>query len=142
MTSTEPKPMETAKRAKNYIAQSLMLCVILVAVGIVVERMTGLNDLFTPFIVSTIYSLVFDVAEITVWTRVAKKSAEALTTFFMAVSGARFLLALAVMLVYYLVAGRAAMPQFLAVFLAYYVVMLAHHVAFFANRRGATPAKS
>jgi hypothetical protein len=43
------------------------------------------------------------------------------------------LLALAVMFVYYLVAGRSAMLVFFLVFMVFYVVSLAHHTIFFAR---------
>lgn len=68
-----------------------------------------------------------------VWRRVAKQSPESLPTFFTAVSGFRMLLALAVMFVYYLVAGRDKMLPFFLVFMVFYLVSLAHHSIFFAR---------
>ena len=43
------------------------------------------------------------------------------------------LLALAVMLVYYLVCGSDTMLTFFLVFMAFYLVALAHHSIFFAR---------
>jgi hypothetical protein len=43
------------------------------------------------------------------------------------------LLALATMFVYYLVVGRGAMLVFVLVFMAFYILSLAHHSVFFAR---------
>jgi hypothetical protein len=56
-----------------------------------------------------------------------------LPTFFTALSGARLLLALAVMFVWYLTDANDSMLHFFLVFMAFYVVSLVHHSIFFAR---------
>ena len=68
-----------------------------------------------------------------VWLFVTSRYKEYLTSFFTGTSGFRFLLALAVIGVYYWVYGSAAMMSFLLVFMAYYLLLLAHHSIFFSR---------
>ena len=65
--------------------------------------------------------------------RVAKKSPENLPTFYTAVSGFRLLMALGVMLVYYLINGGDTMLVFFLVFMVFYFASLIHHSVFFAR---------
>ena len=92
-----------------------------------------LLDLLTPIIIGTCFTVVVFVTIGLGWRRVAKSSPESLPTFFTAVSGFRMLLALAVMFVYYLVAGRDMMLPFFLVFMVFYLVSLSHHSIFFAR---------
>lgn len=134
MTNQTDNIMDTSKQCKAYVGRSIVLCAALFAAGLMLQRPLGL-DLLLPLTVATVFSLVADVAEAMAWKRVAPKPADTHITFFMAVSGFRFLLALAVMVAYYLAMGRAAMLSFIIVFLTFYAVMLAHHVAFFTPRK-------
>lgn len=120
---------------KKYSWQSIMLCAALYLLGLLLMSVAYLQSLQTPLIVSVLYALIFEKVEIVVWRRIAQKSTDSLPTFFMAVSGFRFLLAMLVMLVYYLVNGRETMLTFVLVFAVCYVVMLVHHVCFFWHRK-------
>ena len=116
----------------SYIRQELLLAVGLFLITLLVMRVWYL-DLLAPAVVSVTFTLVLGLAVGLIWRRVAKGSPESLPTFFTAVSGFRLLLALAVMFVYYLVVGRDMMLPFFLVFMAFYVVSLAHHSIFFAK---------
>ena len=116
----------------SYIRQELLLAVALFLVTLLVMRVWYL-DLLAPAVVSVAFTLVLGLAVGLIWRRVAKGSPESLPTFFTAVSGFRLLLALAVMFVYYLVFGRGMMLPFFLVFMAFYIVSLAHHSIFFAK---------
>jgi len=125
--------MNINQLSKRYLRQELFLTVGLFLITLLVMRVWFLDELLTPAIVSAIFTLVVSAVIGLVWCRIAKGSPESLPTFFTAVSGFRMLLALAVMFVYYLVCGRGAMLLFFLVFMAFYVVSLAHHSIFFAR---------
>jgi len=120
------------KLSKAYMRQELMLTAAVFLVALLVMQVWFL-DLLTPIVVGACFTLVVFVTIALVWRRVAKSSPESLPTFYMAVSGFRMLLALAVMFVYYLVAGRDRMLSFFLVFMVYYLASLAHHSIFFAR---------
>ena len=120
------------KISKEYMRQELMLTAAVFLVTLMVMQVWYL-DLLAPIIVGACFTLVAFVTIGLVWRRVAKQSPESLPTFFTAVSGFRMLLALVVMFVYYLVAGRDKMLPFFLVFMVFYLVSLAHHSIFFAR---------
>lgn len=119
---------------KTYIKQSLYLYVALFLLGLLVAQVGRLEGLLTPLVVGVLFALVIETVEAQVWKRVAKRSVDGLPAFFMATSGFRFLLALAVMFVYFLFTGRASMLLFVLVFAVFYVAMLVHHALFFSIR--------
>lgn len=121
------------KLSWKYIRQQLLLTVTLTSLGLIAMRVWFFDSLLWPLIVSAVFTLVVSSASGLVWRKVAKQSPDNLPTFYTASSGFRMLLALAVMLVYYLVAGRQAMLVFVLVFLAFYFVSLTHHSIFFAR---------
>ncbi len=120
------------KLSRNYMRQELFLTVALFLIVLLVMRVWFL-DLLTPVIIGAGFTLVVSATIGLIWRRVAMRSPESLPTFFTAVSGFRLLLALALMFVYYLIAGRDMMLPFFLVFMAFYVVSLAHHSIFFAR---------
>ena len=125
--------MDINKLSICYLRQELYLAIGLFLIALLVMRVWFLDDLLTPTIIATVFTLVVSAAIGMIWRRIAKSSPESLPTFFTAVSGFRMLLALAVMFIYYLVFGRSAMLLFIVVFLVYYFVSLAHHSIFFAR---------
>ena len=125
--------MDINKLSISYLRQELYLAIGLFLIALLVMRVWFLDDLLTPTIIATVFTLVVSAAIGMIWRRVAKRSPESLPTFFTAVSGFRMLLALAVMFIYYLVFGRSAMLLFIVVFLVFYFVSLAHHSIFFAR---------
>ena len=112
--------------------QQLQLMVVMFSIGLIIYRV-WLLDFLWPLIVSAAFTLVVSCANCLVWRRVAKHSPDSLPTFYTASSGFRMLLGLAVMFIYYLIAGRAAMLVFVLVFMAFYLVSLVHHSVFFAR---------
>ena len=125
--------MDINRLSISYLRQELYLAIGLFLIALLVMRVWFLDDLLTPTIIATVFTLVVSAAIGMIWRRVAKRSPESLPTFFTAVSGFRMLLALAVMFIYYLVFGRSAMLLFIVVFLVFYFVSLAHHSIFFAR---------
>ena len=125
--------MDINKLSISYLRQELYLSIGLFLISLLVMRVWFLDDLLTPTIIATVFTLVVSAAIGMIWRRVAKRSPESLPTFFTAVSGFRLLLALAVMFIYYLVFGRSAMLLFFVVFMVFYFVSLVHHSIFFAR---------
>jgi len=123
---------DTDKLSKAYMRQGLFLTVALTLLTLLVMQVWYL-DLMTEAIVCAVFTLVVCWTIGLIWRWVAKKHEENLPTFFTAVSGFRLLLALAVLLVYYLVVGRNSMFRFFLVFMAFYFAALAHHSIFFAR---------
>ncbi len=124
--------MNIDKLSRQYTRQGVFLATGLCMVGLIIMQVWRLNDLLTPLVVGTAFSLVVETADAMVWGKVAKNSPESLPTFFAAVSGFRMLAALAVMFVYYLTAD-APMGTFLIVFAVFYVAQMAHHTLFFSR---------
>lgn len=125
--------MDIDKTSRCYAQQQLCLTAALFLVALLVARVWLLDSILVPAIVSAVFSLIVGFSLAVIWRRVAKRSPENLPTFFTAVSGFRMLLALATMLVYYLVSDREEMMVFFLVFLTFYFILLAHHSVFFAR---------
>ena len=121
------------KLCGRYIAWSMIIVVLLTVAAFLVEK-TGLaSALMYPVAVSAVFSIVVESADALVWRKVAKKTPDSLTTFYTAVSGFRMLLALATMLVCYIIVGRDAIMPYILVLLVFYFAMLAHHSIFFSR---------
>ena len=124
--------MSIQEESRNYIVQSIVLCCILTICGFVAMKVWSL-DLWTPIIVSLCFILVVDIASALVFRWVATKHSDMLPTFITGVSGFRFLAALVVIAVWYVISDRTSMMQFIMVFLVYYMASLIHHSIFFSR---------
>ena len=124
--------MNIQEKSRNYIVQSIVLCCILTVCGFVAMKMWSL-DLWSAIIVSVCFILVVDIASALVFRWVATKHSDMLPTFITGVSGFRFLAALVVMAVWYVIADRSSMMQFIMVFLVSYMASLIHHSIFFSR---------
>ena len=124
--------MSIQEESRNYILQSIVLCCILTICGFVAMKIWSL-DLWTPIIVSLCFILMVDIASALVFRWVATKHSDMLPTFITGVSGFRFLAALVVMAVWYVLSDRTSMMQFIMVFLVYYMASLIHHSIFFSR---------
>jgi hypothetical protein len=96
-------------------------------------RIWGDASVQVPSHVGCLFMLVFYISDGWVWYWVASRHKDYLTSFFTGTSGLRFLLALAILGIYYAVAGNAGMMTFLLVFMVYYLVALIHHSVFFSR---------
>ncbi|MCM1079168.1 MAG: hypothetical protein NC344_06010 [Bacteroidales bacterium] len=124
---------EIEKACNMYIVQLLgiivvlyVLCEFLTAFGIV-------SDAIIPVTVSCIFLLAVGSTISLIWKKVAISSPASLTTFFTAVSGFRMLLALITLFGCYVAVGRENMSMYVIVFMACYLVSIAHHAMFFAR---------
>lgn len=124
---------DNARHGKRYLRQSVWLTAGLTLVGLLVMTVFRKDSLLAPIVVSAVFSVVIETADSVVWRKVANRNPDGLTSFYTAVSGFRMLLALATMLIYYIVVGSDGMLEFFLVFMSFYVVMLIHHATFFAR---------
>ncbi len=124
--------MNITKQCINFIVESLFL-VTSINLGCYFAMQLGGYDLLAAQIVGTLFFLVFEITTILVWRWVALKHRNMLPSFFTGVSGFRFLGALLVMSVWYLVAGKENIMVFLIVFFVFYFVSLIHHSIFFSR---------
>lgn len=136
MTNMDNRPDSIEKRYWKYLRQGVSLCAALFFLLLLVALQYP--SLVLPLAVSAAYALVVEVADAIAWRKVAAGSPDSMPTFFMAVSGLRFMVALVVMFVYFLLAGKtgkADMGIFILIFALFYVAVLLHHTLFFARRR-------
>lgn len=128
--------VEIEKTSKRYMKQQLMLAVAVALIALLVMRLSYINAILVAVVVGFAFTLIVSCVIAMVWRKVASHNPEGLPTFFTAASGGRLLLALATMFVFYLASGREDMLVFFLVFMAFYLVSLAHHAAFFAKVSG------
>lgn len=136
MTNMDNRPDDIDKRYWKYLRQGVSLCAALFFLLLLMA--SQYPSLVLPLAVSAVYALVVEVADAVTWRKVAAGSPDSMPTFFMAVSGLRFMVALVVMFVYFLLAGKtgkADMGTFILIFALFYVAVLLHHTLFFARRR-------
>lgn len=119
--------------SRNYAFGSAAIFCVLFPVGVLLMNICDIPGMMAPLIVSAVFMLVVDMADVAVWRLIAKRAPSYLPTFYTSVSAFRMLLALAVMFVYYLIAGRGAMLIFFLTFMVFYLASLIHHAVFFAK---------
>ena len=125
--------MDFDKLSKRYARQSILLTAGLALLGLLVANVRQTDGIIVPLVVSSLFVLVMELTSAFLWRWVAVKHSDMLPSFFTGVSGFRFLLALAVMFVWYLVTNRQSTITFFVVFLVFYFVSLIHHSIFFSR---------
>lgn len=121
--------------SKRYIRQTVQIVFALFLLELLVLQLVGSELLLTPILVSLGFALLVESGDALLWKRLESKEDESKATFFMAVSGFRFLLALLVLFIYYLNTDRGGMAAFLLLFAPFYLAVLAHHSVFFSHLR-------
>ena len=124
--------MNIKNECRNYIMQSIVLCCVLILCGFVAMKMFSLDWLWA-IIVSGCFVLVVDIVSAFGFRWVATKHSDMLPTFFTGVSGFRFLAALMLMAVWYVISDRTQVGQFIVVFAIFYLASLVHHSIFFSR---------
>ena len=128
-----PVKMDFDKLSKRYARQSILLTAGLALLGLLVANVRQTDGIIVPLVVSSLFVLVMELTSAFLWRWVAVKHSDMLPSFFIGVSGFRFLLALAVMFVWYMVTNRQSTITFFVVFLVFYFVSLIHHSIFFSR---------
>ena len=121
--------------SKRYIQQTVQMVFALFLLELLILQMLGAGLLLTPVLVSMCFALIVELSDAFIWKRLENKTEETKATFFMAVSGFRFLLALLMLFVYYFMSDRSGMIAFILLFAPYYLAVLVHHSIFFSHLR-------
>lgn len=121
--------------SKRYIQQAVQIVFALFLLELLILQMLGVGLLLTPVLVSMCFALIVELSDAFIWKRLENKTEETKATFFMAVSGFRFLLALLILFVYYFMSDRTGMIAFILLFAPYYLAVLVHHSIFFSHLR-------
>ena len=121
--------------SKKYIQQAVQIVFALFLLELLILQMLGTGLLLTPVLVSMCFTLIVELSDAFIWKRLENKTEETKATFFMAVSGFRFLLALLMLFVYYFMSDRSGMIAFILLFAPYYLAVLVHHSIFFSHLR-------
>jgi len=121
--------------SKRYIQQAVQIVFALFLLELLILQMLGTGLLLTPVLVSMCFTLIVELSDAFIWKRLENKTEETKATFFMAVSGFRFLLALLMLFVYYFMSDRSGMIAFILLFAPYYLAVLVHHSIFFSHLR-------
>lgn len=124
--------MEVNRKCINYIAQTVIMVGFLNMIGLLAMRQWG-YDLVFALCASMMFVMVVDVATILIWRWVMQKHKDMQASFFTGVSGFRFLGALLMFLIGYLIVGRDEMMNFIVVFFVFYMASLIHHSIFFSQ---------
>jgi len=121
--------------SKRYIQQAVQIVFALFLLELLILQILGAGLLLTPVLVSMCFALIVELSDAFIWKRLENKTEETKATFFMAVSGFRFLLALLMLFVYYFMSDRSGMIAFILLFAPYYLAVLVHHSIFFSHLR-------
>ena len=139
--------METQKneidfRYWKYIRQGVTLMAVLFFLTLVLAM--SYPSVTLPLIVSAVYALFVEIGAVTAWRKVATKAPDSLPSVFLAISGGRFMLALVVMFVYFLLVGKTGkgdMLTFVLIFAAFYLSAVLHHTLFFTHKHNTDAEK-
>ena len=121
--------------SKKYIQQAVQIVFALFLLELLILQILGAGLLLTPVLVSMCFALIVELSDAFIWKRLENKTEETKATFFMAVSGFRFLLALLMLFVYYFMSDRSGTIAFILLFAPYYLAVLVHHSIFFSHLR-------
>ena len=127
------KNTEIAKFRWQYVLQTIVAVALLLLAVLSLSMFAHVDGLVAPLVVSVVFALVIELADICVWSRVTVRNAGMLPTFFSAVSGFRMLLALATLAGCYIAVGRDAMLKYCLVFMVFYLWIIIHHSVFFSR---------
>lgn len=126
---------ELRTASRKYLKQTVEIVFGLFLLELLAYQLFNAELRLTPILVSMCFALVVEISDACLWRRIGDKTDETKATFFMAVSGFRFLFALLLLFIYYLVSDHEGMVAFLLAFAPYYLAVLLHHSMFFSHLR-------
>lgn len=125
--------IDIANISRRYTVQTIVACAVLVAAVLSLSKLAHVDGLVSPLVISALFTLVVELADIYIWSRLARNGGNMLTTYYSAVSGFRMLLALFILVGCYIAVGRSAMMQYCLVFMVFYFWCIIHHSVFFSR---------
>ena len=120
---------EIKSRAGFYVSQVVILSMLIWFAF----NIWGGESVQLPSSIGCIFTMSFYTIDGWLWYWVVSRHKDYLTSFFTGTSGFRFLMALAVLGIYYWATKGADMITFLWVFMVYYMVLLIHHSIYFSR---------
>ena len=119
---------------KKYTKGSIWVLSGLTLVALIVMSVTYDMYLLTPVVVSVVFSFITMALYVKVWQKIANKTPNVLTKFYLSAPAIRMLLAAIVVLVYCLVVKeKTAILNFVIVFFVYYISTILFESIFFAR---------
>ena len=125
--------IDIAKTSRRYTVQTIVACAVLVVAVVSLSEFAHVDGLVYPLVISAVFTLVVELADIYIWSRLAVNGGKMLPTYYSAVSGFRMLLALFTLLGCYIAVGRDAMLEYCLVFMVFYLWCIIHHSVFFSR---------
>lgn len=121
--------------AKQYYKVSLWLIFGLTVIVLLVMQFFQDTSLVNALIVSAVFSVVSSIAYIQAWKSVARRSPKTLGKFYIAASALRMLAALIVVVIglFVLRGDKKALLGFSAMFVGFYIMMLAYDCIYFSQ---------
>lgn len=122
------------KRSDKYLYWSVAISMWLYFITLVCDALFDYAyQLTKPAAFSAAFCIVTSIIIGTLWKWVAKNNEEMLTTFYASTNAFRMLLALASLTVCYFVVGSEEIARYVWVFMAFYIIVIAHHAIYFAR---------
>ena len=125
--------IDLVKTSRCYAIQTIVACVVLALAVVSLSKFAHVDGLVSPLVVSAVFTLVVELADIFIWSHVARDGGKMLPTYYSAVSGFRMLLALFTLFGCYIAVGRDAMLEYCLVFFVFYFWCIVHHTVFFSR---------
>ena len=125
--------IDIAKLGRHYAVQTIVACVVLVLAVVALSEFAHVDGLVFPLVISAVFALVVELADIYIWSRLAGNGGKMLPTYYSAVSSFRMLLALFTLFGCYIAVGRDAMLRYCLVFMVFYLWCIIHHSVFFSR---------
>lgn len=123
-----------SKQSFKYIAQCCGLNLALNMLGQFIAEQFGVREQYlVPLFVAAAFCIITGCVIGSIWKWVAKNSEDMLTTFYSATNAFRMLLALATLTCCYFIAGSENIKVYVLVFMAFYLIAIGHHAAYFAR---------
>lgn len=121
--------------AMRYVCQCILLMLIASVICFTTDATWHFGGMKMAVAISVSYGIIIETIDAIIWRKVATHAADSLPTFFMAVSMFRMLIAIGVMMTYYLVTKPDSSMTFFVVFLVFCLIMIAHHALFFIKTK-------
>lgn len=127
------KETEIRSSFRCYAIQSVVAVAVLSMAVLSLQKFAHVDGLVSPLVVSALFALIVELADIIIWKHIAQTNEDMLPTFFSAVSGFRMLLAIFTLVGCYIAVGRSAMLEYCLVFMVFYLWIIIHHSLFFSR---------
>ena len=120
---------ELKSKAGFYVSQVIILSMLIWFAF----KIWGGESVQTPSTIGCFFTMSYNSIDGWLWYWVASRNQDFMSSFYTGTAGCRFLLALIICAIYYMIVGSSAMLTFLMVFFTYYLVLMIHHSIIFVR---------